>query len=294
MATDSSRRTLALLLAGAAVGVAAAAGGLMSGPGAGARLPKGAVARVNGTLIRGEEYERLVAAATQDRREPLDAAERRHVLDRLIEEELLVQRGLELGLAASDRKVRSDLTASMISSVTEEQDQAQPSEAQLRAFLQDNLDFFAGPGRLRVRQVFVRVPTGDDEAAGLERAREAERRLRAGDVFAAVQAALGDAELPALPDALLPAAKLRDYLGPTALRSALDLDAGAISEPVRSSSGYHVLQVAERQPDQAPPFEEIREQVLVEYRRRAGENALRRYLDDLRRRADVAVAQDLP
>lgn len=294
MAAEATNRSLLLLLLGMGAGIAAAALGLVSSSGAHGRLPSGVLARVNGTPIRADEYDRLLAAAAQDRRTPLDTAQRRHILDRLIEEELLVQRGLELGLPQSDRKVRSDLTMAVISSVTEEYGEVQPSEEDLQRYYDDNLDFFSGPGRLRLRQVFVRVPSGGDTSAPLERAQQAATRLRAGENVATLQSELGDREFAPVPDALLPPAKLRDYIGPTALQTAIGLAAGEVSDPVRSSMGFHVLQVVERQPDQAPPFDEIRPQVLAEYRRRAGEAALRRYLDDLRKRADVVVAEDLP
>jgi parvulin-like peptidyl-prolyl isomerase len=284
-------RPVLLLLAGIAAGIAAAAAGLVAAPRS-RRLPADAVARVNDAIIRREELERLLAAAAQDRREPLDAAMRRHVLDRLIDEELLVQRGLALGLAERDRKVRADISMAVMSGVTEEYGETQPSEDELRSFYEQNANFFAGPGRLRLRQVFVRVPSGGEAQPALERARRAASRLRQGADFAAVAAELGDAEVAPVPAALLPPAKLRDYIGPTALQAALDLDGGQVSDPVRSSMGFHVLQVLERQPDAPRPFTEIRPQVLAEYRRRAGEQALRRYLDELRRRADVEVAEE--
>jgi hypothetical protein len=274
-----------------AAGVIAAAAGLLSAP-AGRPLPSDAVARVNDTLIRREEYDRTVAATAQDRREPLREEDRRRILDRLIDEELLVQRALELGLASTDRKIRADLASAMIAATTEEHGDVEPDETELRRFYEENLDFFSGPGRLRLRQVFVRVPSGGDTDAALDRARRAAQRLRAGEAFAEVRGDLGDPELAPVPDTLLPPAKLRYYIGPTALQTAIALDPGGISEPVRSSMGYHVLQVVERQPDRAPPFAEIRHEVVVEFRRRAGEEALRRYIADLRRRADVAVAED--
>lgn len=290
----NDRRPTLLLLAGAAAGVVAAAAGLVSAPEEGARLPADAVARVNTTVVRREDYDRLLAAAAQDRRLPLDAAMRRHVVDRLIDEELLVQRGLDLGLASSDRKVRADLAMAVIGAVTEESGEDQPSDDDLRRFYQANADFFAGPGRLRLEQIFVRVPSDGDPAAAQERARQAAERLRAGEAVAAVREEFGDREFAPVPDALLPPAKLRDYIGPTALQAALALDQGEVGEPVRSSMGFHVLRVLERQPDAAPPFESVRAQVLGEYRRRAGEAALRGYLDELRERAEVVVVEPLP
>jgi parvulin-like peptidyl-prolyl isomerase len=283
-------RPLALLALGAVTGIVLAAVGLMpSRLRSGNDLPSDAVARVNGELIRRDDFERLLVGLASDRGEAIGPEQRRHVLDRLIDEELLIQRGLELGFARLDRRVRGDLTAVVMSAIIEESQGAQPTRAELQAFYDTERAFFAQPGQLRVRQVFCRVTANAQAAAALARADQAATRLRAGEDFEAVRRALGDAELSPLPDTLLPAAKLRDYLGPTAQRAALSLDAGAISAPIRSGTGFHVLQVVERQEGIALPLESIESQVLAEYRRRAGEKALRDYLDELRARADIQM-----
>ncbi len=289
---DSPTATRArwLLAVGALAGLAAAAASLL-GPSDGAQtLPDDAVARVNGTLIRADEYERLLAALEGDRRTPLDAEDRRRVLDRLIEEELLVQHALALGLARSDRRVRADLVSAVLGSLSAASDGWAPEEDEVRAFYAGNHEFFAGPGRLWIRQVFVAVD-GKGEEAARERARRAAERLRAGDPIEAVRAELGSSEVAPLPDAPLPPAKLREYLGPTALLAALDLAPGATSEPVRSAQGYHVLALVEREAGGAPPLEEIAPQVRAELRRRADDRALRERLDQLRAEADVVVGK---
>ena len=71
------------------------------------------------------------------------------------------------------------------------------------------------------------------------------------------------------------------------------LEVGAVSDPIRSATGYHVLQVVEREAEWVPPREEIADEVLAEYRRRRGEEALRAYLDRLRARADIELAPSL-
>jgi parvulin-like peptidyl-prolyl isomerase len=272
-----------------------AAAGLLRSGGAGRRsLPHDAVAMVNGQVIRVDDYQRVVNGLGQDRRDGVDDAARQHVIDRLIDEELLVQRGLELGFVRQDTKVRKDLSAAVIDSIVAEYEGIQPSDAELRSFYEEQRAFFARPGHLRVRQVWCRAVTLADAPAALEHAQEAARRLHAGEDFTAVRSALGDTEVAPLPDALLPVTKLADYLGPTALRSALSLEVGAVSDPVRSNTGYHVLQVIERQADSAPSLDEIKPEVIAEFRRRAADQALRAYLDDLRRRADVVVTAKLP
>ena len=288
------RRTTLWLVAGAGAGVFLAAAGLLEGPGGDRALPSGAVARVNEEPILVEDYERALAALAADRRGPLTREDRRHVLDRLIEEELLVQRGLELGLVRHDGQVRADLTRAVIDSILAAADGSASDDDALHRFYEENAARFVRTGRLRVRQIFFRIGRGEEAEAAAARAEEALRALRAGESFAAVRDRLGDAEIAPVPDAALPPEKLLDYVGPTVLRRLLELEPATWSDPVRSGIGLHVLQVTERTPNERPPFVEIRAQVAAEARRRGGERALREALDRLRAEADVAVREGAP
>jgi hypothetical protein len=288
------RRALVLLGAGAVLGLALAAAGLMGGDAGGGGLPRHAVAAVNGELLRVEEYERAVAALARDRRDPIGPAEKRHVLERLVDEELLVQRGLELGLARHDRRVRGDIVSAVIQVAISQADAREPDAEEVRAFYAEHRDYFAHTGRSLVRQLLVRGPPKREDAEAEARAREASRRLRAGEDFAAVNAALGDPQIAPLPADYLPATKLREYLGPTATRAALELEPGGVSDPVRSAAGRHVLLLVDREAGRVPPLPEIEAEVRAELRRRAGDRALRAYLDELRTRADLRIASELP
>ena len=93
--------------------------------------------------------------------------------------------------------------------------------------------------------------------SGEERAAVAHAALRAGESFENVREQHGDEEISPLPDAMLPALKLREYIGPTALRAAEQLESGEVGEPVRSGIGLHVLAMADRRPSVTPPLEEI-------------------------------------
>jgi len=291
----AQRRARTLLAFGAAVGLVLAGAGIMqSGPTLEDALPDGAVAAVNGTAVRLEEYQRAVQALANDRRDPLVDADKRHVLDRLVDEELLVQRGIELGLAQHDRRVRGDIVAAVIQSVVAESEANEPGDADLEAFYAENRDYFARSGRLAVRQILVRAEPARSDEEARARAAEASARLRGGEDLAAVDEALGDPQVAILPADLLPLPTLREYIGPSAARVAAGLAKGEISEPVRGSAGYSVLVLDAREPGVVPPLADVREEVRVEWRRRAGDQALRRYLDELRERADVRAADALP
>jgi parvulin-like peptidyl-prolyl isomerase len=278
-----------MLVLGAVLGLLLAASGLLRGTAVPSdKLPDGVVARVNDAPLLTADFERLVAGLESDTRSVADSDTRERVLDRMIDEELLVQRGLELGLAVRDRRVRGDLSSAVIRSVVIEAEQREPSPADLSRFFAKNVAFFTQPGRIHVQQIFFRVRTPDEDAVAASRAAKAFARLDAGEDFANVRTD-GDPVISKIPDALLPETKLRDYIGPAALRAALELEVGAPSQPVRSGVGYHILLLVERESANVPSFAEIEPQVRAEWRRRAGDEALRNYLDELRNRADLVV-----
>jgi peptidyl-prolyl cis-trans isomerase D len=215
------------------------------------------------------------------------------VLDRLVDEELLVQRAFELGLAQRDRRVRSDLVTAVLEAVTNEADQTEPSDADVARFFGENRDYFATPGRMQVEQVFVRA-AGDPDPDALARARGAADRLRAGESAESVQRDAGPGAVAPLPNGMLPAAKLREYLGPTAIDALRGLPAGAVAEPVRAAGGYQVLRLVAVEAGAAAALDAVRDEVRAELRRRAGDDALRRYLAELRGHAQIRLAGTPP
>ena len=298
MSASSDRRALWLLGLGAALGLAAAAGSLLVG--AQSRidgLGPESVASVNGIPIRTKHFLRAVAGLASDRREPLGEDDRRHVLDRLIEEELLVQHALALGLPHTDRRTRSYLVSSMLDSIVSQTDGFAASPSELTTFYEDNGDYFARPGRLRVQQVFFSLPAAPDpatEQAARTRAEQAAARLRAGEDFLIVEAELGDPQIAGVPNASLPPVKLREYLGPSLTTAAQGLANGDVSDPLQSPQGLHVLWMVEKQEPTRPPLFEVEAEVRAEMKRRAGDQALRDNLDELRAAAEVVVAEPLP
>jgi len=279
------------LLAGAALGLALSAWGLVGSrgadhvPGEGA-LEEDEAARVGDRAIRRVDYERVLAGVARDLRAPLDDAGRRRVLERMIDEELLVQQALALGLAAVDRRVRGELVSSLVDSVVAEADAEPPTTAEVEAHYAANRDFFARPGRLRV-EALAFGDGGARAGSALERATAARARLVAGENVRTVEATLADPPVAPVPDALLPSAKLRDYLGPAVLEAALALEPGVWSEPIPSTGGLSLVRVREREAADVPPLAEVEALVRRDLVRRRGDDALRRYLDTLRERTPV-------
>jgi len=288
----SLRRTDVLLLLGMLGGAVLAARGLvLEGPTVRRAMPGDAVAEVNGEPVSRASFDTALGLVERDRGGPVTDAEKHRILQRLVDEELLVQRGLELGLPRSDRKLRGDLVAGVIDAATAGAASGEPTAEELAAFFEASRELFAPPVPLRVAQVFVaRGPRSEAEASA--RAAVVARRLRDGEDLASVRGELGDPPAVEIPSSFVPATRLRDTVGPSAAAIAQRLRSGEVSDPLRGEDGYRVLVVLERGESAPASLEAVRADVLAEYRRQHSEAALRGYLNGLRQRSDIRLGFD--
>ena len=154
--TDSRTSTklrLPLWIAGAVTGLMIAAAGMVEKkdhkkPDT---LPAGNIARVGDTLIPISRYAVLLDDLSADKRNPLTNQDRKFALDRLIDEELLIQRGVELGLASNAPAVRKAIASAVISQVVADASTTLPDEVVLREFYLSAHTFFSSPGQFHVR-----------------------------------------------------------------------------------------------------------------------------------------------
>lgn len=290
---DDDRRARVLLVAATGLGIALAAFGIVrSGSGGTGGDTAGAIALVNGEALSREAFARFAGAVAAERKQSeLDPETRRRLLDRMVDEELLLQRGIALGLERHEPTARRSIVSALIASVTAEAEAVDPDADELRRFYEENRERFARPGRLDLEVALVGVGRRP-EAAAYQRAQELARRVRAGEDFAAVRDELGDEPVAPLPSGPLPFETVRQYLGPTVARTAERLEVGKVSDPTRGTAGYFVLRLRDRTSGDVVPFEEVGNEVRVEYLRSRGEEALRSYLADLRDAAEIRILDD--
>ncbi len=94
--------------------------------------------------------------------------EQRHkVLEDMIREELFVQRGKELDVAATDPEVRSALVNAVELEIAENAITSQPSEAALRQFFETHQDRYVSEGVMRVRDLLNGRDERQDQGRGI-------------------------------------------------------------------------------------------------------------------------------
>jgi hypothetical protein len=198
-------------------------------------------------------------------------------------EEALYREALALGMDRTDTVVRRKLVQRAKREI-EGAARAEPTEAELRAWLAAHPERAVGPPRVRFRHLFF-----DPARRGAERA-----RADAGAVVAAAQVreppAAADACLVAGEQPLAAAPAIARQLGDELAAALFAAPVGEWSGPHRSSLGWHAVLVEERAPGAPAPFEAVRaaaRDAVIEERSAA---ALARFLAERRARVRVVVA----
>jgi hypothetical protein len=265
------------LVIGALIGALLAATGLLESA---APLEAEIIATIDGEPVYLSQFQTYVDALQQNRSERLGPEEREHVLERIIDEKLLIRQGERSGLTRSEPTVRKAIVDAVIENIVSERAGSSADEAELRTFYEQNHSYFSHAALLQVERMVFR--SGDAET----RAAAAHAALLSGQSFARVKAGADEAILK-LPTSPIPATRLANYLGAGQAEQLSEMTAGQFSVPVANGSAYSILLLVAKMPGDTPAFEDIREQVTKEHRRRGNDEALRDYLEQLRDDADI-------
>jgi hypothetical protein len=276
-----------LALAAALVGVTAAmASALFGGPSA-RGVPPNAVALANETPISREDFARALSVVEADKRGALTDEDRARALQRLIEEELLVRRGIALDLAASDPSVRRALAQAMAQfAAAQAAGAAAPDDATLQKYLSDRPQLLARQSDQRIRLVVLPAAASDQIAAMTT-------SLRSGMDFAAAAKAAGAVD-GGVPDGFLAPADLAARAGPSVRDAVAALSPGQAAGPILLGGQVSFVQLVARRDPPARDFAAVRATVAQAWRQEQESNALDAYLAQLKRQAHIVYAPDAP
>ena len=135
--------------------------------------------------------------------------------------------------------------------------------ARIAKFHQDNPARFDQKKKVRVRHLLAKVGQGADDAAAKKKIEDAQARLAKGEDFGKVAQALSDdagtrsrgGELGFVSEGLFDDAFAK---------AALSLQPGQVSQPVRTASGWHLIQAEEVVPPKTVSLDAAREGIARE------------------------------
>jgi peptidyl-prolyl cis-trans isomerase C len=140
-------------------------------------------------------------------------------------------------------------------------------EARALELYKANPEEYRAPEEVRFSDIPI-VIAGRGEEAARERAAEARAKIAAGADFAAVAREYSDDPATREKGGALPFTPAK-RLAPDFAKAVFAMTTvGEISQPIRAPSAYHVVRLDERRPARVRPYEEVRDAIMAQLRKR--------------------------
>jgi len=279
----SPQRSLALCAIGALAGLTAAGTALFTARGTTTLIvPAEDVALVNGQAIARSDYLAGLRALYDVGPAEATPAQRRKVLDDLVTEELMVQRGRELDVAAVDPDVRAATVSAVEQAVAADALTRIPPPQALRTYYDAHKDRYADEGVMIVRDL-VFTPAAAKAAA---------QALAAGRPVDTVLAQFAGRDSGRTKgEEFYFAARI--HLGAALFDAARRTPSGGVSAPIAQADGIHLLQVLKNRAPVPLSYEAALPSVRDDYTQAAVKRLQAQHAAFLRKRASILVASDL-
>ena len=242
-------------------------------------------AKIEDTSIPMEKYLTQLDGLSKDKRSPLTQKDKEYVLERMIEEELLIKRAIDLGMLNDNPMARGTIVQQMIKTIIAENARYEISDSELESFFQENSGFFTKSSRLRIQQIYFSNEQLKDDS--LVVAIKAYDLLKRGDDFESVSK-LGSPSALKIPNSLMTLSKVREYIGPSLMNLARELEINSFTSPIEVSGGYKIIYLIDKEMASPPQFNDIKASVSSEFLKRKDDQSLRSYLENLKNWYDVS------
>jgi hypothetical protein len=293
MAEVHPGRSLTLFALGTALGLGVAAYGLFNAPGTRiAGVPAEDVALINGRHILRSDFITQTQLETSLPFAQTTAAQRRKVLNDMINEEILVQRGLEVDLAASDPDVRMAMVTGVQLQVDADILALEPSDEVLQKYYAEHIDKYSGEGILALRDFVIRPGEDLPQSEAMAKAKQAADAFRKGDATDNIAATYGlmDSGKIDRGDTFDFAMKIK--LEPTLYQAATKLEAHQSSDPIVVGGIIHVVMMEKHDRPAKRTFANVRDAVMQDFKRDEQTRVEQANLQYLKSKADIQLAPE--
>jgi peptidyl-prolyl cis-trans isomerase C len=253
------------------------------------------IAEVGGQKIYSKEFESLASRKTPADGQALSPAERKEVLDKLIEDKALFQEAKKEGVD-NDPKVQKVMVNTLLrNKVYANVRNSDFTQDELRAYFDAHKDEFVVPEKIQIKRIFVKV--GDERP-------DADAKKLAADLrkqVAANPAKFSDIATEKSDDAYRRRGGDLGFVDKVAGKPGIDqvvidtafgLKQGDISEPFLAGGGYNIVTVANRRERVERTFEQMRGSVLRKVKNEKYKKLYEEYVANVEKNYTVNVLED--
>ena len=231
-----------------------------------------AIASVGEKEISRQRFEEIIKVLDDQSNSELTLEKKNLIRERLIDEELLIQRAIELDLVRNDSLVKGNVIQTMFQYIINSNELVEPSEAELREYFSKEKNYFSSGRRYNLKNYTFRNLNDAETAIDLLNQSDLESFLKLVETESAID----------LPNVFLTPQKIRDYLGPQVLDELPSLEKGGFSNIFEINEVPSIVICIDILLDNNPKFEEIAEQIKNKFIRDREDSLVKEYIENLR------------
>ena len=254
-----------------------------------------AVAIVNDVDITEDQFLKYAINLGADIEEEEDKEILELILERMIEEELLVQRGLELNLHTKDIQVRKELIQQVINFIVKIEN-AELTDDQLENYFLENIKRYESNKKIKINTIFIKSLDPESQFLGTEydyKTLENKFNQIYADIenksFSEAKNIHNQKTFFEVPTNLINIKDCKQYLGPTICKTLSSFEKDHISNPLFYQDGFYIIKLEDniRPKIDAYFFEDMKDKVLFDYNNERDDNRLKNYIQYLKDNAKI-------
>ena len=231
-----------------------------------------AIARVGEKEISRQRFEEIIKVLDNQSNSELTLEKKNLIRERLIDEELLIQRAIELDLVRNDSLVKGNVIQTMFQHIINSNELVEPSEAELREYFSKEKNYFSSGRRYKLKNYTFRNLNDAETAINFLNQSNLESFLKIVETESVID----------LPNVFLTPQKIRDYLGTQVLDELPSLEKGGFSNIFEINEVPSIVICIDILLDKNPKFEEIAEQIKNKFIRDREDSLVKEYIENLR------------
>jgi len=254
-----------------------------------------AVAIVNDVDITEDQFLKYAINLGADIEEEDDREILELILERMIEEELLVQRGLELDLHTKDVQVRKELIQQVINFIIKIEN-AEPTNDQLEDYFLKNIKKYESNKKIQINTIFIKSLDPESQFLGTEydyKTLENKFDQIYTDIesksFTEAKNNYNQETFFEIPRDLINIKDCKQYLGPTICKTLSSFKKNQISNPLFYQDGFYIIKLEDNIKPKVDSsfFEDMKDKVLFDYNNERDDNRLKDYIQYLKDKAEI-------
>jgi parvulin-like peptidyl-prolyl isomerase len=265
------------------------------------------LARIDGVAIHESEMDLMYANLNPQQKQAMAGQNREKAISSYLEFRLLVAKARRMGIDKSpdfDKKLKLSSYQLMAQELLQKegeglQKRAQVSDDDVKAYFEANKDAFKTPGKFNARHILVKTKGGPNGDQGLS---EDDAKKKMAEIQAEFakggkwdDLAKKYSEDPGSKDkgGLYEGIAFGQFV-PEFEAAVKKQDIGKVGEPVKSTFGYHLIQVETRGDAEAPVFDAVKEQAKQKATQTRQEQVWKEFLEGLKKEVNLVPAEAAP